>query len=70
MVERVLRPVTPVFALIRRSRREVGDPVLEIEGVYLDESEVHAKVKELNDALAAAENPHHFFFYQRTFLHD
>ena len=70
MRERVLRPVTPVFALIRRSRREAGGPDLEVEAVYLDEKEAQAKVKELNDGLATVDDPDHFFFYQRTFLHD
>jgi hypothetical protein len=31
VIEEEPRPVTPVFALIRRSRREVGEPALEVE---------------------------------------
>jgi hypothetical protein len=60
-----------VFALIRRSPGVSGHAAFEVEGVYLDEKEAHAKAKELNDAMAAAEtDDDHFFYYQRTSLND
>lgn len=66
----MLRPETPAFALIRRSPRVSGEAAFEVEGVYLDEKEAHAKAKELNDALTGAGTNDHFFYYQRTSLHD
>jgi hypothetical protein len=70
MPEFTLRPDKPVFALIRRSLSSAREAAFEVQGVYLNEEEAHAKAKEWNDAMAAAETAEHFFYYQRTSLYD
>jgi hypothetical protein len=68
MTERVLRPVTPVFVLIRRWPGARDEAAFEVWGVFRAEEEAHAKAQELNDGIGA--DADYYFYYVKAHLHD